>query len=265
VSFVDADGAKVVAALAERGAVIVGASALVSEILRAAARPDGSPTAADADRDDGDGDGELLARLRRGDESAFDELTRRHAARMLAVARRMLRSEEDARDAVQEAFLQAFKSLDGFHGNARLSTWLHRIVVNAGLMRLRTRKRKPEHAIDDLLPQFDETGHFSREVEPIELPDGALERRELRTTVRRCIDLLPEPYRAVIVLRDIEELDGDETAAALGLTVSAVKSRLHRARQALRTLLQQSRLGADVPAAETTRDPEGRPASHDRA
>ena len=132
-------------------------------------------------------------------------------------------------------------------------------------MRLRTRKRKPEQPIDELLPSFDETGHFALDVEPPDLPGDALERRELRTTVRQCIDRLPESYRAVVLLRDIEELEADETAAVLGITTSAVKSRLHRARQALHTLLTQARLGAGTTAtAASARDAGRAAASHDR-
>ena len=100
----------------------------------------------------------LVERLRNGDEDAFEELVRSQAGRMLAVARRFL-SEEEAQDAVQDAFLNVTKSIGSFRGNARLSTWLHRIVVNASLMRIRTRKRKPEESIEDLLPRFLEDGH----------------------------------------------------------------------------------------------------------
>lgn len=233
VSFVDADGARVVAELVEHGATVVGASPFVSEALRTYAPHDGTGTAPEDD----DPGVELLERLRRGDDSAFEELTRRYGGRMLAVARRMLRNEEEARDAVQEAFMSAFKALDRFHGDAKVSTWLHRIVVNAALMRLRTRRRKPESSIEDLLPSFDETGHWASDVEPIATPSDAYERRQIRTAVRKCIDQLPEAYRTVLLLRDIEELDCEETAVELGMTASAVKSRLHRARHALRTLL----------------------------
>jgi len=237
VSFVDADGAHVVAALVEGGATVVGASPFVSEILRTQASRDHTP---DVVAEGDDLDAALLDRLRRDDGSAFEELTQRYAGRMLAVARRMLRNEEEARDAVQEAFLSAFKALDRFHGDAKVSTWLHRIVVNAALMRLRTRRRKPEGSLEDLLPSFDETGHWASDVEPIATPSDAYERREIRTAVRRCIDQLPEAYRTILLLRDIEELDCEETAAELGLTASAVKSRLHRARHALRTLLARA-------------------------
>ncbi|MCC6848328.1 MAG: sigma-70 family RNA polymerase sigma factor [Deltaproteobacteria bacterium] len=250
VSFVDADGAHVVATLVERGATVVGSSPFVNEILRTYAP--GQRTR-DAVPDDDDLDGALLDRLRRGDDSAFEEMTRRYAGRMLAVARRMLRNEEEARDAVQEAFTSAFKACERFHGDAKVSTWLHRIVVNAALMRLRSRRRKPESSLEELLPSFDETGHWASDVEPIDTPSDAYERHEIRAAVRKCIDLLPEAYRTVLLLRDIEELGGEETAAELGMTVSAVKSRLHRARHALRTLLARELAETRASAAGQTR------------
>lgn len=183
-------------------------------------------------------DSGLLERLRGGDEAAFGELVRSNMPTMLASARRILRSEEEARDAVQEAFLQAFRGLDRFHGDAPLSAWLRRIAINASLMRLRSRRRRPEVAIDELLPRFYEDGH---RVEP---GDGwppsavdAIERDETRTFVREQIERLPERYRTVLLLRDIEDLDTEETATMLGITPGAVRVRLHRARQALRALL----------------------------
>jgi len=181
----------------------------------------------------------LLARLRAGDEAAFAELVRREGGRMLAVAKRILRSEDDAHDALQDAFLAAFRHLPEFAGDARLSTWLHRIAINAALMRLRSRKRRREDAIEPLLPQFDADGHFSAPGPAWRAdPDASLEGRETAALVRACIDRLPESHRSVLLLRDIEDLDTAQTAAALGLGIDAVKMRLHRARQALRTLLE---------------------------
>jgi RNA polymerase sigma-70 factor (ECF subfamily) len=180
----------------------------------------------------------FLARLRAGEEGAFEELVRGYGPRLLAAAKRLLPSDEDARDAVQDAFLSAFRSLDRFAGDALLSTWLHRIVVNASLMKLRSRRRKPEASIEELLPKFLEDGHQADPaVKWKRGEDTPLEREETRALVRKSIDALPESYRTVLVLRDIEELDTEETAALLGLTVNAVKTRLHRARQALRQLL----------------------------
>ena len=161
------------------------------------------------------------------------------------MTRRILRQEEDARDAVQDAFLAAFRSAGRFEGAARLSTWLHRIAVNAALMKMRSRRRRPEESIEDLLPQFLEDGHHVRDPrEWCAPPEALLQRREDRDFVRGCIDRLPDEYRTVLVLRDIEELDTAETAQVLGLTEAAVKTRLHRARQALRGLLAERFEGA---------------------
>jgi RNA polymerase sigma-70 factor (ECF subfamily) len=180
----------------------------------------------------------LLVRLRAGDDAAFAVLVRAHAGRMLAVARRILRSEDDGRDAVQDAFLQAFRGIDGFQGGARLSTWLHRIVVNACLMRLRSRARRPEQPIDDLLPRFYEDGHRVDPGPPWRSDDAdPVEQRELAERVRGAIDRLPEIHRNVLLLRDIEGLDTEETARLLDVKADTVKVRLHRARQALRALL----------------------------
>jgi RNA polymerase sigma-70 factor (ECF subfamily) len=180
----------------------------------------------------------LLERLRAGDEAAYEELVRANTGRLLAVARRLLPTEEDARDVVQEAFLSAFRSLPNFAGGSKLSTWLHRIVVNAALMRLRTKRRKPEESLETLLPSFLEDGHhaelYSQWSEPA---DRALERAEVRELVRAQVERLPETYRTVLMLRDIEGMETEDVAAALGLTPNAVKMRLHRGRQALRTLL----------------------------
>jgi RNA polymerase sigma-70 factor (ECF subfamily) len=185
-----------------------------------------------------DDDEQLLAGLRAADGTAYERLIRLHGGRLLAVARRILGNEEDARDAVQEAFVSAFKHIGGFEGGSRLSTWLHRIVVNVALMRLRTRRRKPEVGIDDLLPAFQADGHHVEQFQ--QWADSAhdlLERAEVRTAVRAAIDQLPDTYRVVLLLRDIEDRDTADVAAILGITPNACKIRLHRARQALRTLL----------------------------
>lgn len=185
-----------------------------------------------------DDEASLVAQLRAGDQAAFELVVRSYGGRLLAVARRIVGSEEDARDVVQDAFMNAFKSLDRFEGNAKLSTWLHRIVVNAALMRLRTRKRKPEQSIETMLPSFLDDGHHEERFQSWDEPiDKIMERAENRELVRKQIDALPEGYRTVLVLRDIEGLDTEETANVLGLSVNATKIRLHRARQALRSLL----------------------------
>lgn len=182
----------------------------------------------------------LLARLRTGDREAFEFWVRSSTPRMLAVAMRILDNEEDAREAVQDAFLSAFRSIDSFEGQASLSTWLHRIVVNAALMKLRKRRQRETRLIDDLLPAYLDDGHQARPATPWkENPVKALERKETRAIVRQAISQLPDLHRVVLVLRDIEELSTEETAKLLGVTTNVVKARLHRARQALRTLLDR--------------------------
>ena len=180
----------------------------------------------------------LVARLQAGNPDAFEELVRAYGGQLLAVTRRFLRNEEDAQDAVQDAFLSAFRALDRFEGKAKLSTWLHRIAVNAALMKIRTRQRKPEDSIEHLLPRFLEDGHQA-DPSPAwkDSTDSLLQRHEIRVQVRTCIDRLPDTYRLVVLLRDIDEYDTQETAAMLGISPNAVKIRLHRARQALRSLL----------------------------
>ena len=188
--------------------------------------------------EDDDAERALLAALRAGDDRAYERLVREHGGRMLAVARRILRNDEEARDALQEAFLLAFRGLPRFAGQSRLATWLHRIVVNAALMKLRSRRAHPEESIEPLLPTFLEDGHSTATYG--EWPESAerlLERAEVRRRVRASIDRLPATYRTVLLLRDIEELDTGEVATALGISPNAVKIRLHRARQALRELL----------------------------
>jgi RNA polymerase sigma-70 factor (ECF subfamily) len=185
------------------------------------------------------GEEALLTRLRAGEGAAYEELVRLYGGRLLAVTRRLLRSEEDARDAVQDAFLSAFRGVAHFEGQAQLGTWLHRIALNAALMKLRTRRRKPEAPIEELLPGFLEDGHMAQPAAAWrELPEDLASRNELRALVLEKIEQLPEGYRDVLVLRDIEDLDTEETARLMGLSSAAVKTRLHRARQALRGLLE---------------------------
>jgi RNA polymerase sigma-70 factor (ECF subfamily) len=196
-------------------------------------------------------DAELLARLRGGDEAAYEELVRSETKHLLAVARRVLRNEEDAQDAVQQAFLSAFRALPAFNGQSRLTTWLHRIVTNAALMKLRTRGRRPEESIEDLLPHFLEDGHHVEQFNEWSLPaDAKMVRHETRAHVRAAIDQLPDSYRTVLVLRDIEDLSTEETAKALGVNPNTVKIRLHRARQALLKLLRPRMEPAHSPAQE---------------
>jgi RNA polymerase sigma-70 factor (ECF subfamily) len=183
---------------------------------------------------------ELVQRLKAGDQDAYEVLVRTHSSRLLAVTRRILTSEDDARDAVQDAFILAFRNIRTFEGESRLSTWLHRVAINAALMKLRSRRRRPEEPLDPLLPSYQDDGHHVEQFQSWEEPaDDALARRRRRALVRESIERLPENYRTVLLLRDIEEIGTEEAAQMLGISVNAVKIRLHRARQALRTLLDR--------------------------
>lgn len=181
----------------------------------------------------------LLARLRSREDAAFDALVELAMPRMLSVARKMMPTDADAEDAVQDAFLSAFRSLDRFDGRSKLTTWLHQITVNACLMRLRSRRRRPEKSIESLLPEFLPDGHQKISQRPWHAgrSDG-IEEGEVRVLVREKLEEMPEAYRVVIVLRDIEGLSTEETAAVLMVTVDTVRTRLHRSRQALKTLLE---------------------------
>ena len=181
----------------------------------------------------------LVAAVRRKDATACETFVRRFGGRMLVAARRYLHSEQDCADSVQYAFLSAFQAIERFEGNSQLGTWLHRIVINACLMKLRSSSRRQEISIETLLPTFDATGHHGHAVRRWrQTPDEELQRDENRSLVRRYIDMLPDDYRSVVLLRDIEEFTTQEAAEALKTTPGAIKTRLHRARQALRKLLE---------------------------
>jgi RNA polymerase sigma-70 factor (ECF subfamily) len=168
---------------------------------------------------------DLVTRLKSGDDDAYTQLVRAHADAMTAVARRFFGDTTDAAEAVQDAFVSAFRAMSTFEGTARLGTWLHRITVNACLLKLRGRKRSR------LVPLEGETHATS-------LPPCGLSQAETRSRVRAGLEQLPDAYRLVIQLRDLEGLSTEETAAQLGTNCGAVKTRLHRARQALKTILE---------------------------
>jgi RNA polymerase sigma-70 factor (ECF subfamily) len=238
VQFVDPAGIAVLHHLLRRGAVLTGCSGFLSELLQINGLGE-SVALESAQGQEQHDEAALLARLRRGEDDACEQFVRQYSGRLLATARRLLGNEQDAQDAVQETFLSAFKAIGQFTGSAKLSTWLYRIVGNAALMKLRSRRRRPEESIDDLLPHFDAHGAWMSTVTSWDTSsEQLLQRQETRALVGRCVDALPDSYRTVLLLRDIEELDTEETADLLGSTANAVKIRLHRARQALRTLLE---------------------------
>jgi RNA polymerase sigma-70 factor (ECF subfamily) len=182
----------------------------------------------------------LLARLKAGDGSAYEQVVKEMGGRMLAVARRILVDENESQDAVQDAFVSAFRNIDKFEGNSQIATWLHRITVNACLMRLRKKRRQDEVSLDALLPAFGADGNPAHQAGTWRRTSTGDELAETRESIRLAIAKLPEHYRIVLVLRDIEGMDTAQTAELLETTEAAVKIRLHRARQALRELLDNT-------------------------
>jgi RNA polymerase sigma-70 factor (ECF subfamily) len=159
---------------------------------------------------------------------------------MVAVAWRLLRHEADALEAVQEALLAVFQARGDCEAGPQLGTQLHRLVVAKALVKWRTRQRHAEEPIDALLPPFLADGrHAHAVVAWPETGEAAWQHQATRTVVRACIDRLPESYRMVLLLRDVEALTPEETAPLLGVSPSAVQMRLHHARQALQTLLNR--------------------------
>ncbi|MCG8592443.1 MAG: sigma-70 family RNA polymerase sigma factor [Proteobacteria bacterium] len=198
-------------------------------------KPCPAPRAATADAE---AEAERVAALRRGENGAFDELVRRHGPKLLAVARRILRDEELARDCVQETFLSAYRAIDRFEERSTLSTWLHRIVTNAALMKLRARRGRPEEPLDGREPMYDRYGFRVGPIRANALtPEELLQRSGTRERVREAIDQLPEGHRTILMLRDLDGFTTREAAELLGISTGAAKVRLHRARTALKESL----------------------------
>jgi RNA polymerase sigma-70 factor (ECF subfamily) len=175
-----------------------------------------------------------------------DRLVRDNIGWMLALARRMLGDRALAEDVVQDAFISAFRGLRQFEQRSSLKTWLHRITVNAALMKLRQLKRLGERSLEEYLPEFDQ---YDCRIEPVwprlVAAEDILQNEGLRALVAEKITLLPDAYRIVLQLRDIEEYNTEEVAELLDISASNVKVRLHRARAALKKLLQPILLGEE--------------------
>lgn len=184
-------------------------------------------------------DVELARRIGQRDERAFELLMRRHNQLLYRIARSILRDDAEAEDAVQEAYLAAFRNIAGFRGGAKLSTWLARVVINECYGRLRKRKRAGVVLPFDSRSEGWNAGE--RETEegamtetPAEQPDAAASRSEVRRMLERNIDALPDQFRTAFILREVEELSVDEAAACLGVPAATVRSRAFRARALLR-------------------------------
>ena len=178
----------------------------------------------------------MIAKILAGDSQLFHELIRPYERRVYVMALSFLHNEADAEDAAQEAFLKAFRNLSSFRGEAKFGTWLVSITLNEARSRIRSRNTIKMESLDE---PADDQGHISPALlrDWKEIPSEALERKEVRLLLQQAITGLPLIYREVFQLRDIEQLSVNEAAAALGISIAAVKVRLHRARMMLQKKL----------------------------
>lgn len=187
-------------------------------------------------------DADLLARLGRGDSEAIELLITLYADRVYRLAYGVTRNEADAQEVVQDVFVTVFRKHASFEGRAALASWIYRITMNAALNKRRGKRLELESSIEAELPRYIADGHRDGEraylvADWSQSPEAETLSRETRALLADAIERLPDHYRAVLILRDIEGLSNEEVAAAVGDTVGSVKSRLHRARMVLREQL----------------------------
>jgi len=188
------------------------------------------------------GDDELVARVTRADHAAFEALMRRYNGRLFRVARTILKDEAEAEDALQEAYLEAYRHIRDFRGSAQIATWLTRIVINQALMRVRKQKRDPvvvpiAQAYEAPEGGIDASGVNDVVDESGESPPSAMLRAEIRNVLERKIDELPVAFRTVFVMREVEDMTVQETAECLSIPEATVRTRLFRARALLRAAI----------------------------
>lgn len=194
----------------------------------------------------------LIDQLRGGDTAALEGLMEQFAPRVHRLAYGITRNEADAEEIVQDVFMSLFRKIEDFEGRAALGTWIYRITVNSALIKRRGKRVELEVLLEDHLPTFREDGHREGDralllADWSETPEEELLSNETRRAVRHMIASLPDHYRVVLLLRDMEELSNEETAEILHDSVASVKSRLHRARMALREQVTRSLVFGDVP------------------
>jgi len=180
--------------------------------------------------------GELVAAAQSGDRTAFDEIVRRTHVDVYTLAVRLMANEEDARDVVQEAYLRAWRGIGRFRGDARFSTWMHRITANVAYTHLDRRRRRRTEPLDDITEPTETRAEA--------IPERSAESSELLDQISLAITELPPKLRAVVVLKDVYGWDHEAIAAELGISVAAAKVRLHRGRQKLQSTIFVERGGA---------------------
>lgn len=180
---------------------------------------------------------ELIADFQKGNESSFEELLQRYSSKVYSLASRLTRNNEDAEEVLQDVFVTVYRKIAGFEGKASFSSWLYRVTVNAAFMKLRKRRQDHSVSLEDLMTQIHvvpalrspETAHV----------DSLSIKHQMLEALEQAIQKLPDEYRPVFILRDVDGLTSREVGKILDLTVPAVKSRLHRSRLMLRRKLQR--------------------------
>lgn len=185
-------------------------------------------------------DEELVEKARNGDEDCFEKLVLRYKDKVYRIAYRLSRNSHEAEDILQKTFLQVYQRLETFRGEAKFSTWLHRVAMNIALMHQRTARRHPVESLEQYLPRYNSDDRLARldfDYGRVARADELMEKEELAKTAREAIDRLPEDYQFVLVLHDLEDLSTSEVARVLEIEEGAVRTRLHRARLMLRGYL----------------------------
>ena len=179
----------------------------------------------------------LVEAIKKGDELAFQEIVGRYSQKVFNLAMRLTRNQEDAEEVLQDVFITVFNKIDSFEGKSQFSSWLYRVTANTAFMKLRRRKNKESVSFEDVSSSVKESwvGQTPDEASV----DYMSIKHELRDLIESAVSRLPEEYRNIFVLRDIDGLSNEEVSEMVGLTVPAVKSRLHRARMLLRKKLQR--------------------------
>ncbi|MGI6525504.1 MAG: RNA polymerase sigma factor [Bdellovibrionota bacterium] len=182
-------------------------------------------------------DNELVSEIKAGQEDSFAELTNRHAGRVYNLALRLVKTEQDAEEVLQDVFVTIYRKIQGFEGKSSFSSWLYRVTVNAALMKIRSNNSEQSIAIADAFPKTKNLEDIQR-MDALDTDDEAF-RRELSFVLEDAIKVLPDEYRPVFVLRDVDGLSSREVSEALKVSIPAVKSRLHRSRFLLREKLTE--------------------------
>lgn len=183
-------------------------------------------------------DDQLIAQFTKGCEQSFEEIVRRYETKVHNLAMRLTRNPEDAEEVLQDVFVTVYRKIEGFEGKAKFSSWLYRITVNAAFMKLRKRKQDQSVSLDDMLPHLQNKAITQRNAFGAR-SDSLAMNNEIKDALEGAINKLPDDYRAVFILRDIDGLSNKEVGDILGLSIPAVKSRLHRSRLMLRRRLRR--------------------------